>query len=194
MTDPAPYLEPDDLRDLPLLDNTTRFPDALLVSLVARFEALAERYRGRAYRVRTATVVVDGTTGTTLWLDYRDLVAVSDANVNGDTIDETAITVWADGRLVRTAGWGAADQQVSVTFTYGLTEPPECVLSACREFVRRKAIESKGDQPRGPIGDPNVATFGRPAADWWGRKPTGIPEVDDALNEAEDRPPGVVVA
>lgn len=197
MTDPAPYLTAADLTGSGgVLDNTTDFPEATLTALVAEFEELAERYRGRAYRPREAVVTVAGTTSKTILLNYVDVSAVTAATIDGDAIDEEAVTVWPDGRLVRSAGWGDADSQVVVTITHGADEPPPAVLRACREFVRAKATAARGNLPRDIPRQITTENAGYipplPAANWSAGSPTGIKVVDDALNSVPDaRIPGV---
>ena len=197
MTDPAPYLTAADLTGSGgVLDNTTDFPEATLTALVAEFEELAERYRGRAYRPRSVVVTVPGTTSNTLLLDYIDVSAVTAATIDGDAIDEEAVTVWPDGRLVRSAGWGTCESQVVVTITHGADEPPPAVLRACREFVRAKATAARGnlprDVPRQLTGNDAGYIAPIPPANWTGGAPTGIKVVDDALNSVPDaRIPGV---
>jgi hypothetical protein len=102
------------------------------------------------------------------------------------------MTVWSEmGILERVSGWHGP---VVVTYTHGFSETPPAVLRACREFVRAKALQYTGNQPRNALSytDDNGYSYRESTADWNAGRPTGLMVVDDALNSLDDyRTPGV---
>lgn len=189
------YLTADELRNVRLLEDAERFHDDLLDDLVSEFESLAERYRGVAYESREATATLPGARGVSLVLPHSKVTDVSAVSTDGtaftsDDLDD--MTVWEEqGILERVSGWSG---RVVVTYTHGFTEPPPAVLRACREFVRSKALQHTGNQPRNAISytDESGFSYRESTADWNAGRPTGLMVVDDALNSLDDyRTPGI---
>jgi hypothetical protein len=186
----------DELRNVRLLEDAERFHDDLLDDLVSEFESLAERYRGVAYEPRTATATIQVNRSTeVVQLPNVKVSAVSAASVDGTalTVDQLAdLVTWeVEGRVEWTTGWSG---RVVVTYTHGFTEPPPAVLRACREFVRSKALQHTGNQPRNAISytDESGFSYRESTADWNAGRPTGLMVVDDALNSLDDyRTPGI---
>ena len=197
MTDPAPLLTPDDLRDIEILNNPGRFSDELLSELVAEFEGIVERYRGIALVSRTDTVKVSGTAGCRLILrGLMEVTEVADVSIdNGDEIDPEDITVWSNGILERTAGWSGKQVTLSVTHGYTDSTRPAGSKRACREFVRAKAKESAGEGPRNVSGytdSDSGYSYRVLTAAWDQGRPTGLSSMDDFVNSLPDlRIPGV---
>jgi hypothetical protein len=189
------YLTADQLRDARALESQERMPDDLLEAFVAEFEALAERYRGVAYEPREATVTLPGACGMSLALPNVLVTEVSAVSTDGTDFtqdDLDAMTVWSEmGILERVDGWPGP---VVVTYTHGFASPPPAVLRACREFVRAKALQYTGNQPRNALSytDDNGFSYRESTADWNAGRPTGLMVVDDALNSLDDyRTPGI---
>ena len=183
------YLTVDQVRESPLLDNVERFPDALIDSLVEEFEGLAERFRGVAYEPREVSVMLPGVVGVSLVLPHRLVSAVSAGSVAGTAFtqdDMNDLTIWPDmGVVERSAGW---DGPVALTYTHGFAEPPAGLLRACREYVRAKALEHTGNQPRNAISytDDSGYSYRESTADWAAGRPTGLLVVDAILGQLED--------
>jgi hypothetical protein len=209
MTDPAPLLTPDDLREIQILDNPDRFSDELLSELVAEFEGIVERYRGIALVSRTDIVKVRGhrsgsRTGATyatsgrcdLIVPYVEVTEVSDVSIDGgDELDTDGITVWPNGILERTAGWSGTQVTLSVTHGYTDATRPAGSKRACREFVRAKAKESAGEGPRNVSGytdSESGYSYRVLTAAWDQGRPTGLSSFDDFVNSLPDlRIPGI---
>lgn len=196
MTDPAPLLTPDDLREIQILDNPDRFSDELLAELVAEFEGIVERYRGIALMSRTDIIKVRGVAGCQL-LTYRsEVTEVADVSIDGgDEIDPEDITVWSNGILERTAGWSGKQVTLSVTHGYTDANRPAGCKRACREFVRAKAKESAGEGPRNVSGytdSDSGYSYRVLTAAWDQGRPTGLSAMDDFVNSLPDmRIPGI---
>lgn len=182
-----------DLRAVPLLDNDTKFPDAVLEELVAEFEAVAARFLDTALAETETEVTVRGTSSQVVELPVTNLTAVSEASVDGSTVtDLSDVTVRSRGALVRSGGWWG--DWWTFTVTHGLaddaTELP-VLRRACREFVRAKAIESQGNQPRNTLSysDDQGWSYRESTADWDAGRPTGLMVVDQALDSLRSRAP-----
>lgn len=177
------------LRAVKPLDNTEKFPDATLEALVSEFEALAEEYRGCSFLSRTGTVTRPGNRTTTLDLPHVDVTALTSITIDGtalSTEQRALVAIRSGGRLVRDAGWYGTN--IVVVYTYGITTPP-AILRACREWVRAKATAEAGNLPRN-VAVPVDGSASFPAvsrADWAAGTPTGLPQVDAALNSLPDR-------
>lgn len=194
---PEPYYTPAAIRAaVKVLDQSQAISNELLAETIADAESLFERYRGVAFRVRTATAIVAGASEATVIVPHLQLVEVSSVSIDGTELtgDEiAAITVWPDGRLVRSEGW--AGTQAVITYTHGFEEPPPAILRACREYVRAVALETIGNGPRNTISytDPDSGfSYRESTPDWEAGRPTGYIAVDRALNSVPDyRVPGV---
>ncbi len=172
-----PYLAPSDLRAVPPLDNSTRFPDSILEELVAEVEEIVERECGAAFVTREATFALPGNHTTKLVLPHPLVSSVTAVSVDGTalTSDELdALTVWSEaGVIERPAGWCAT--QVTGTYEHGTASMPAGLARATREYVRARALKQSGNQPRDAAGPAGVDGTTYPVA---ATKPTGVRTVD----------------
>lgn len=192
MVDPAPYLTPGEIRaEVSGLD-APKYSDATLARYVRRFEGLAERYRGVAYRVRTETAITARPWGCGWWrLPHIHVSAITTATLDGVTVVPTPTRIVADrlGDLVEMSGAGGS----LFTYTHGYVEPPQAILDACVEFVRAEARQQKDSQPRNATGiRDDLGWSYESTADWDNGRPTKWLAVNEFLNQVRDeRPTGM---
>lgn len=190
------YLTPDDLRDLqPDLEDSNKYSDTLLTSLISEFEGVAESYVGCAYTTRTVT-------GETVELD-RDrwvnlahvrVVTVSSLTITylGQTTTFTSTQYQVDKRGGAIDLLGHYTGTATVTYTHGISSPPDELLGACSEYVRARALQTVNSKVardvirQGPDGLMQIST-----PDWKNGRPTGFLVVDGLLNSLKRKAPGV---
>lgn len=181
----AAYLSAADLRSVKPLDDTTRFPSALLDDFVSEFEEIVEQHLGAAQTPRTATYTANGVRGTRFELPHVQVTAVSAVTLDGTALSSgqrgTIVIDKAAGSLHYPGGWWA--DTVVVSYTHGLTAVPAPVLRACKEYVRAKALKSTGNQPREAAGPAGVDGSTYPAA---ATTPTGVREADRLIGSVRD--------
>lgn len=194
---PDPYLTAAEVRTAwPILANTTTHPSSEIEALVEEFETIAERARGVAYRVRTATWSGRAVGSGSITLPHPKVVAVSAVSVDATalTAEQLADLDPVDGESLLNGGTWARGQQLVVTYTHGFTEPPPAILRACKEFVRAKRLAATSNQPRNILSyqDPDTGySYRESTANWPAGRYTGLMVVDDAINSVEDyRIPG----
>lgn len=188
---PDPYLTAADIRarfPAALSDDTT-YPDELLEAKVARFEALAETYRGTAFVEREFTDVVDVPLHSCWKIEVHQPHVLSVSSVtywDGTTADLANIK--ADGRrLYFSDGAWFTPGKTTIVYTAGYTSPPAAVLDACYEFVRAEVLATVGDQPRNTLSySSGDWTYREATADIAAGRPTKWIVVNDALNEVPD--------
>lgn len=171
---------------VPVLADTTAFPDIKLTDLVGEFEEIAEEYRGVAFEPRTVTEVYRfDVSACTDELQLRWPLLRSVTTVTGDGVTITAANYELDkpvGVIWYATGF-AARADIAVTYVHGYDAPPKGVIRACREYVRSCALSDKSSVPRDVIAqsfDGGYTRFSTP--DWDAGRPTGWLEVDRLLN------------
>lgn len=171
--------------------------DDRIAALVSRFETLAEEYLGVAYQERGATWITAGHTGTSLVLPHPYVSEVTAVSFDGTAVTSDDLTAIGDslipdiGAVTRTAGWAG---HAVIAYTHGLETPPQAVLDACVDFVRVKYQQQTTARRRDidSYDDDSGYSYTVGRADPANGRPTGIPPVDDALNEVPShRVPGI---
>jgi hypothetical protein len=160
-----------------------------IANLVARFEEMVEDYLGCAYQERTRTWTVrDRTRWRYLQLPDPFVREVSAVSIDGTADTEDQITAMNStlagdvGVVTRDGGWmGLA----SITYTHGLDLPPQALLDACVDYVRVKYLAQTSSRARNieSYEDDSGFSYTVGRADPANGRPTGIPPVDDAINE-----------
>lgn len=173
-----------------VLASTTTYPSTMLDGFVARFESVAERARGVAYRRRTGTVSKRARAYRTTTVPW-----VQDVTIDALSVNEAAFSAEAlanlypvdDEGVLGGGSWCPGDRLV-IEATHGFTAPPEGIVDACMEFVRFHALARVNAQPRNVISytDDSGYTFRESTADWKAGRYTGIRVVDDAINAETD--------
>lgn len=184
----APYLTPAQIRArVPVLADTSKYPDDVLAELVAEFEQVAEDYRGVAFTPRTAVETQTIAPGSTvLILNHPRVRSVASVVVDGTTLSASTYRTTDVGLEFASglsAGGGYATAAVVTTYDHGFDVPTPTVapgamlLRGCRLFVSFEAVADRSAVPRDII-----AT----SAD-------GITSRYSTPNKAEGRPTGYVV-
>lgn len=175
-----------ELRAEPNLDSTTKFTTAKLIAARQWFETLAERYCNQAFvpRYRRLRLSGDGTTRLFLPDPYvTRILSVTDTATNTlFTADELADLV-ADpvsGAVTRVSLGVWPANSLWVEYEHGLTDVPDDIHDAAKIAVRDKLLNDQTGRPMLSIADGAGGTtrFAMPGPG----RPTGIPDVDAALN------------
>ncbi len=158
---------------------------ARLVQLRDQFEDLAERWTGRAWVPRFATETLWHPASPLTRRDARALLSVVDADdttlaTTGWTITAWGVVLDADLRSIGFHGqW-----PLTIGYTHGQARPPESLTAACRDYVRSKALETGNRIGKDTLSyaDPQGGTTRYSTPDWNAGRPTGLLDVDTALN------------
>lgn len=153
-------------------------------------ETTIEDYCGVAFVPRYAREVHDGNGNSVLLLRKawaRSLIAVT---VNGTAQTTTGWTVDPVGWLrtgATTFAAGVAGQNVVVEYTHGLPAPPAYLKRAALRCARHVLLTEVATVPdRANLMTTEWGTFRLQTADEDRDRPTGLPEIDAALNRAKD--------
>lgn len=197
------YLTVPDVRALPGLSDTSKFPVKRIREVVDEFEDIAERYCGKAFvrRYGRETVPGDGTTFVLLGKrPVRSLVAASSTDSAGTVTAFTttnwrfdaAGTLWTDGDTL-TGTWNG-EPNLTFQYIYGEDRPPYSLVEAAKDYVRFHLLETRAGVGRDmlSVADPEsggTTRFSTP--DWDAGRPTGLLEVDKTLNALGRAPVGI---
>lgn len=110
-------LTPTELRSrINLLANE---PDSTLTDLIDEFTDIVEDYRGTSYTQRTTTEAIYlPATRDTLWLDHRDIQAISSIQIDGTALTSDDYTLDRADGVIRDCLF-LAGSTVTITYTYG---------------------------------------------------------------------------
>lgn len=164
------------LRELPDLDNETKYPDAALQAVIEGVEGYAERYLGTALSPTTATI--EAPAGLFMF-GWSGVTAVTDT-------DDVAVTGWASTGLIESSG------ARTLKVTYGFAETPPLLERYLQDEMRRELLARSARLTRNTlreVGSDGMMTV-YSYADWVNCRPFGSPALDTILNDYSHRPPG----
>lgn len=165
---------------VPVLDKTSTVSNDLLEELVEEFTAAVQEHHGVSYGDTEVTETYPGTRSMVLELRNRQVSAVESITIDGAAMAAgplADVVIRSErGALERCGGWIA--DEITVTYTHGLTTPPAAVVRACREFVRARATKTASNAPRDAGGPAGVDGTVYPTS---ATKPTGVRTADAIL-------------
>jgi hypothetical protein len=183
------------LRDMP----TSKMSPADVVDLREEFEDIAERYNGHAWVARFARDTIEvhcwsvyWRTGSILLSHARPQRLLSAVTADDDTVvDTTAWQLTSSG----TIDFASLSATTTLRYVHGADRPPARLVQACKDFVRSKALERFGGNRIGrdvlSVSDGSGASTRYSTADWAAGRPTGLLDVDSALNAYGAPFPGI---
>lgn len=186
------YVPLADLRALPGLLNTGTYPDSTLLALRREFEDIAEWYVGVAFVPRYARETYAGGNSTILLRhpNPRALLSVTSTD-SGGAVTTYTTTNWrlAASGMLSTEGTylpcpSYGEQNVTVEYEHGMDTPPPQIVHGCKVFVRNRALQDARSVGRDVLREVNDNGFQiqYSTPDWNAGRPTGLFEVDAALN------------
>lgn len=193
-----PYLTTAQVRALPNLGDTAKYPDTAITDAVGWFETTFEDATGVAWIPRTVTETLSGRGGAALLLSYmfpRTIAAVS-ITTNGVATAFTAaeladLVVYDTGEIFRlTLGrWPFGNRNVSVTYTHSITTtPPADVIEAAKVAVRERLLEGAvGNRQFSIATEDGIIRNSTPS----NGRAFGIPFVDEVVTRRSHKVPGV---
>lgn len=180
-----------ELRALPDVSNTTKYPNDRVEAVAAKFVEIIEREVGTAFIERLATETYDGGEWAIVPMKAhpREIVAATE---NG--VDITASVAVKDGTLVKLSGyslsrWASGVQNIEVTYSYGYAaEPPadikEQALQATRlHLMSTSSTNWQNSRQTSMSTEMGVLGFVVAGPD----RPTGYPELDAVIIGWRDR-------
>lgn len=184
-----PYFTTAELRALPDMEDTIRFPDARLEAAHDWIVAIIERECETSFIARSITEQLNGSGREGLDLSTPYVQSVEAVTVDGVTFTAGDISglIWQDGYLYQSAGahWPATSRgNVTVTYTAGYsTEPPgdlkEAALRGARHWLLTMDAWSGVDERTTSMTSDYGTTTVIVADD---KHPTGLPFVDATIN------------
>lgn len=191
------YFTIDEIRDLPQMDNSTKYTDGRITKAGDWIEGIIERKCGTSFVPRQFTEIVDGDTQSPrggLLLSKPYVLSVTAITSNGVAFDAPALALvtFRDGLLYKMSPgnhaigdfWDPGIRNISVTGNSGFAaEPPadlkEAALSAARDWLLRRygqqGVSDRAMSLQTEMGNTVFAT----ANDLF--RPTGIPDVDAVI-------------
>lgn len=174
-----------ELRALPGLSNATTFPDATLLELRREFEDIAERWCGVAFVPRFAreTYVAVNCPILLNRPQARTVLAASSTDSAGAVTTYTT-TAWRVSPVSMILTLDAVYGDVTVEYEHGLDAPPPQIARASKIYVRNRALQDAKSVGRDVLRqvDENGFQIQFSTPDWDAGRPTGLLEVDAALN------------
>lgn len=190
MTEPD-YFTLAELRTLPDVSNTTKYPNARCLAVAAYFVGVIEREVGAAFIERTVTNELHDGGDYEIALDKAYVRSVTSATENGVAVSDYMI---ADkgGVLVRMASatsgskirWARGIRNVSVTYKHGYSavapdDIKEQAMKATRmHLMATSATNWQADRQTSLSTDMGVVGYVVAGPD----RPTGYPELDAVIN------------
>jgi hypothetical protein len=172
--------------DKAALANTTLYSDSLIREARAGITDFFEEVCGVSFVPRYGRDVVDGNSGTDIWLTRPRVNSVLAATVDAVAIsDLSAVVVYDYGMAYRPSSWTAVNRRgVIVEYEHGYTQPPYDIHLAALTYLRYLLVASElSDRTvmfTNELGTIRNAVAGR-------NYPTGIPSVDAALIRHDER-------
>lgn len=191
------YVELGEIRSLPKLGDSGKFPLEALEDARNWFETLAEEHCGVAFVPRYARDLVDGNDRYELLLNRlypRSLIGVT---VDGVTTSTTGWQLYPSGRLSRDHLGSFAvptsttiGRNIAVSYTHGYDRPPADLRDVALLAIRDKLLADREGREAGRVLSQTnefggTTRFALPGSD----RPTGIPDVDTVLNRYVERVP-----
>lgn len=192
-----PYFTIDELRELPQMENTTKYSDERITSARDWIEAIIERKCGTSFVPRVFTEVVDGDRANRvggLLLSTPHVLSVTAVESNGVALNVgqlAEINIRSGILIRRTTGnfiwpgiWDVGIRNIEVTGTSGYASTPpadikEAALTAARDWLLRRygsqGVSNRAVSVQTEMGNTVFAT----ANDLY--RPTGIPDVDATI-------------
>lgn len=178
-----PYVTVAEIRAMPNVADTTKFPDATVEAAIDWFEATFEDYTNVAWVPRSVTETYDGS-GSSLLLRRWPVRAVTAITTYAGTAstaytaDELAALRVGDGHI-EAAHLPYGTRNVEVTYEYGYDKPPADVKRAAKIAVRDHLLSSlEGNRVYAVQTEQGIVRTSTPGPD----RPFGIPEVDAVAN------------
>lgn len=192
------YVSLEELRALPNLADTTKFPDAALAAAASWFETRFEEYTGVAWAPRTVTDERHYGTGGILILDHLQPRTVSAIRAYSDATTTTAYTAaeLADLHLEpsgvirrNTLGWFTSGYGlIAVDYTHGYDSPPADVVEAAKTAIRAHLLDDyQANRQYAVSTEAGIIRTSQPGPD----RPFGLPEVDIVANRRNHRCPSI---
>jgi len=191
------YFTEEELRDLPQMDDTTRYTESRITAAREWIESIIERKVGASFEPRTFTETFDGDransmVGIILSQPYAREVTAFVSNGVTFSVDQLAALSIRDGVLIQRAGgwftatapWQPGRRNLVATYSaYLMTTPPadikEASLTAVRDWLlRRYAQQGVSDRAMSIQNEMGNTVFAT-ANDLF--RPTGIPDVDAVI-------------
>ena len=181
------YFTEAELRALPHMSDTTKFPTARCDAAAAYIVGIIEREVGTSFIARTVTdEVYDGTGDDELILNAWHIQSVTSAKVNGVAVTGTLTA--RNGVLRRissgsTVDWPEGDSNITVTYEAGYSSTPpadvkEAALKGTRAHLLSTMANSAMDDRRTSLStDMGTVSFVVAGQD----RPTGYPDVDAVI-------------
>lgn len=183
-----PYFTTAELRALPDMSDTSRFPDARLVAAHDWIASIIERECGTSFITETVTETVNGSGREALFLSRPYVRTVTSVAVDDValTAPEVADLLIQHGALYFGTGgyWSAAARgNVTVTYTAGYSATPpadlkEAALRAARNWLLTShawsGVDTRATSLTNEYGNVNLAVAGPD-------RPTGLPDVDATI-------------
>lgn len=156
-------------------------PDAV-VAVFDTLEERVERFHGRAWAPRDASVQRRGDGSRSLFVDHVACRSLTAVTIDAATQDVADFRLWRNGRLDRDGHRFDHGTQVDVDYSHGADEPPgdllDAIIRATSQLVAHQSNSRVGERtetletPGGTI--INFAAL----PDWERGRPLGMPDVD----------------
>ena len=183
-----PYFTTAELRALPDLSDTSRFPDARLVAAHDWVVAIIERECGTSFIATTVTETLNGTGTAALFLSSPYVRSVTSVSVDDValTAPELADVLIQHGALYYSNGtyWSQATRgNVTVVYTAGYsTAPPADLKEAALRGARNWLLTNDAWSGKDTRATSITNEFGNMQLSVAGPdRPTGLPEVDATI-------------
>lgn len=193
MADPE-YFTLAELRALPDMSDTTKYPEARCLSAAAKFVAIIEREVGTSFIARTVTSERHDGGDYEIALDHGYVQSVTSATEGGVAVTDTLV-VDRGGVLLRmsSAGqrvrWASGRRNVAVTYQRGYSSSPpadikEQAMQATRLHLMSTSSTNWANSRQTSLStDMGVLGFVVAGSD----RPTGYPELDAVIVGWRDR-------
>jgi hypothetical protein len=182
------YFTTAEFRTLPLMDDSTKYPDDRVAAEQAFVESLIERVCGTSFVGVSTTETLDGNGRDTLTLGAPYVLTIDSVEVGGTLYDAgelAAVSFKRPGLLRQPLGgvWPCGRDNVVVTYTAGYSSTPPgdlkaAAMTATRYRVLGNALASKVSDRATSFtneqGQTTLAVAGE-------NRPTGLPEVDAVI-------------
>ncbi len=189
MADPD-YFTMLEFRQLPDMNDTSKFPDARVLAAAAYITGIIEREVNTSFVLRSVTETLDGTGSSMLPLGSAYARTLTTVTLGGTTVDVAALSVY--GGILR---YGMGTSLARYVWTYGLgnvvvtyqagysTVPPADVKEAAMRGTRAYLLETSSaagvmdrrSSVTDGLGTTTSYTLAGP------KNPTGYPQVDSVI-------------
>lgn len=185
-----PYFTEAELRDLPQMDDTSKYTTARVTAARNWIESVIERNVGTSFEARTVTDETHDGGVYSIVLHKPFVISVTSATESGVAVTDTLSVIggvlqrYATGSTIP-APWASGCRNIKVTYQAGYSAAPpadlkEAALSAARDWLLRRygqqGVSDRALSLQTEMGNTVFAT----ASEKNGR-PTGIPDVDAVI-------------